>query len=178
MRWSTAVVLLATILPLAAAYALARARSGDVGSTAGRGWIVSPAGALAARPDIAGRASFAFRASERPDGRPPTGRATFELPAAGLRFTTTEHAWLVVAGNRATFRGRGTINGAGDYGLLVTAIDGDADGAGLPDRIRVRIADWSSELLVYDNQPGASLASDAAAVLGGGSIRVARTDAP
>jgi hypothetical protein len=36
----------------------------------------------------------------------------------------------VVAGARAQFKGSGRINNAGDYGFLLTAIDGQRPGGG------------------------------------------------
>jgi|SRR5690606_13395625 len=144
------------------------------GMVSGAGWIGSPPGALGGRPDVVGRATFSFESRARPGDLPPAGGATFRFTAGDLHFTSSSYSWLVIAGNRATFKGRGTINGAGDYTLLVTAIDGDAGTVRTADRVRIRITDRSSERLIYDNHAEAPLESDAATPLGGGGIAITR----
>jgi hypothetical protein len=64
----------------------------------------------------------------------------------------------------------GTINGGGDCGFLLTAIDGQLNGGGGTDRFRIMIWDRASGLVVYDNQLGADEYGDAATTIGGGSI--------
>ncbi len=75
---------------------------------------------------------------------------------------------------RAQFKGEGTINGAGRFGFLLTAIDGEVKGQTAPDRFRIKIwrvlPDGSAGEIVYDNQMGAPDAGDATTALGGGSI--------
>jgi len=75
-----------------------------------------------------------------------------------------------VAGAKAQFKGTGTINGGGDYGFLLTAIDGQLQGGGGTDRFRIKIWDRASGLVVYDNQLGADDYGDAATAIDGGSI--------
>jgi len=77
------------------------------------------------------------------------------------------------AGARAQFKGIGTINGAGSYGFILTAIDGDLAGGGGTDRFRIKITGPGGGI-VYDNQMGAADDSDAAMALGGGSIVIHR----
>lgn len=79
----------------------------------------------------------------------PSGDTRFEFHAGSLMFTSAEYEWLVVAGKRAQFKGRGTINGTGDYGFLVTAVD-DAT-----DAFRIKIWDRSTSVVVFDNQMNA-----------------------
>lgn len=50
--------------------------------------------------------------------------------------------WLVVAGSKAQFKGTGTINGAGNYGFLLIAIDGT------PDRFRMKIWDKATDYVI------------------------------
>lgn len=76
----------------------------------------------------------------------------------------------MVAGARAQFKGTGQINGAGDYGFLLTGIDGQISGGGGTDRFRIKIWDVATGAVVYDNEMDASEASDASTALGGGSI--------
>ena len=74
--------------------------------------------------------------------------------------------------SRAQYKGRGTINGGGDYGFLLTAIDGQSTGGS--DRFRIKIWDRLTGVVVYDNQMDADETSDAATALGGGSIVIHR----
>ncbi len=77
----------------------------------------------------------------------------------------------MIAGARGQFKGTGTINGIGNYGFMLTAIDGDINGGGGSDKFRIKIWDKDNgDAIVYDNQ--SSEADDAAVAteLGGGSI--------
>jgi hypothetical protein len=73
----------------------------------------------------------------------------------------------VVAGARAQFKGEGTINGAGGYGFMLVAIDGQQPGGGGVDKFRIKVWDMAGDGIVYDNQMGDG---SAATRLGGGSI--------
>lgn len=59
-----------------------------------------------------------------------TGNTQFSFNAANLSFSATNYEWLVVAGAKAQFKETGTINGAGNYGFMLTAIDGGLNGGG------------------------------------------------
>jgi hypothetical protein len=74
----------------------------------------------------------------------------------------------VVSGARAQYKGNGTINGAGNFGFLLTAIDGQINGGGGTDKFRIKI--WDTSSIVYDNQMGKSDTGNDATELGGGSI--------
>jgi hypothetical protein len=78
----------------------------------------------------------------------------------------------VVAGGsgRAQFKGSGTVNDAGDYGFILTAIDGKLSSSSEEDMFRIKIWDKSTGEVVYDNKMGADEYGDAATELGGGSI--------
>jgi hypothetical protein len=89
---------------------------------------------------------------------------------AGLNFHSTSYDWLVIVGARAHCVGSGTTNGEGDYGLMLTAIDGQAIGGGGTDKFRIKIWHKGIDIVVYDNQPGASDTKDDATELGSGSI--------
>jgi hypothetical protein len=96
-----------------------------------------------------------------------------------MTFRSTSYDWLVVAGAKATYKGAGTINGSGDYGLMLTAIDGQTAGGGGQDRFRMKIWDRAnSDTIVYDNQMGEADDSSAATALGGGSIVVHKSESP
>jgi PKD repeat protein len=138
----------------------------DAGWVTGGGWIASPAQAYAAVPTATGKLTFGFVARYQSSGT-PGGNAEFKLNFGKLNFRSTSLDWLVVTANVAQLQGRGTVNGAGDYGFDVKAVDG-ASG----DAIRIRIWHRLTGVVVYDNQPGESLDSDAVTSLGGGSIQL------
>jgi hypothetical protein len=139
------------------------------GFVTGGGWI---AYAGTACPVLcggaAGRATFGFSARYQPGAAAVTGGTRFEFHAGTMAFVSTSYDWLVVGGGRAQYRGRGTINGAGDYAFLLTAVDGT------PDRLRMKIVDRRTGDRVFDNQWGADETGAAATALdrvsGGGNI--------
>jgi hypothetical protein len=140
------------------------------GFVTGGGWINSPAGAYAANPALTGKANFGFVSKYQKGADVPTGNTEFQFQAAGFNFKSTEYEWLVIAGPKAQYKGSGTINGAGEYGFLLTAIDGSVNGGGGIDKFRLKAWDKSTGNVIYDNQTGASETADPATALGGGSI--------
>ena len=140
------------------------------GFVTGGGWINSPAGAYVAGPTLAGRAEFGFVSKYRKGATVPDGQTQFQFQAGGLNFHSTSYDWLVIAGPKAQYKGIGTINGAGDYGFLLTANDGQANGGGGVDRFRLKIWDRATNAVVYDNQIGDADTGNATTALGGGSI--------
>jgi hypothetical protein len=147
------------------------------GSVTGGGWIDSPAGACALNEscmNATGRATFGFVSRFRPGRTVPDGNTQFQFKAGGIDFKSTAYEWLVVAGARAQFKGSGAIDGAGDYGFLLSAIDGSVNGGGGVDRFRIKIWETDGGQVVYDNQMGDADDAAAATELGGGSIRIHR----
>jgi hypothetical protein len=140
------------------------------GFVTGGGWIDSPAGAYAGDPSLAGKATFGFVAKYQKGANIPTGQTQFQFHAAGLDFKSTSYQWLVIAGAKAQFKGWGTINGEGNYGFLLTAIDGQVKNGGGSDKFRIKIWDIATDAVIYDNQMRAGDTSDSATVLSGGSI--------
>jgi surface antigen len=140
------------------------------GFVTGGGWITSPAGAYLDAPSLLGKATFGFVSRYKKGANVPTGKTQFKFNAAGLDFESVSYEWLVVAGNKAQFKGTGTINGAGDYAFFLTAMDGDGSGGTGVDRFRIRIWDRTSGGLIYDNQVNAPADADPTTALGGGSI--------
>jgi hypothetical protein len=141
------------------------------GYVTGGGWINSPVGSYQPDQSITGKANFGFVSKYQHGATVPTGQTEFQFKVANLNFHSTDYEWLVVAGARAQFKGTGTINGSGNYGVLLTAIDGSVSGGGGIDRFRIKI--WDKEnnnAIVYDNKSGLSDSSDSATDLGGGSI--------
>jgi hypothetical protein len=122
----------------------------------GSGWILSPAGAYPGSPAATGKAQFAFDVKVSKQGV-LGGSASFTFANGGFSFVATSFDRLVTSTTLATVRGTGTVNGAGAYPFLLSAVDGS------PDRFRLQV--WTAGgAVVYDNgllQP-----------LGGGSIKV------
>ncbi len=141
------------------------------GFVTGGGWIDSPAGAYLADPALAGKASFGFVSKYQKGTSVPTGTTQFQFQAAGFNFQSTSYEWLVIAGAKAQYKGSGTINGAGDYGFMLTAVDGERNGTS--DRFRIKIWDKSApDNAIYDNMRNVSDGAEPSTVLGGGSIVV------
>lgn len=142
----------------------------SAGFVTGSGWINSPAGAYVATPTLTGTATFGFVSKYVKGKTLPTGNTEFQFNAAGMSFKSTVYDWLVVAGTKAQFKGSGTINGSGDYGFMLSAIDGQITGGGGIDKFRIKIWEKTTNLVVYDNQIGAADNADASTAIGGGSI--------
>jgi hypothetical protein len=138
----------------------------NAGFVTGGGWITSPPGAYTLDPTATGKATFGFVSKYKKGATVPDGNTVFQFVAGDLNFKSTSYEWLVVAGNKAMFKGSGTINGGGDYAFMVSAIDGS------PDRFRIRIWDKVTGVVIYDNQIGAADDAAPTMALGGGSITI------
>ena len=135
----------------------------------GGGTINSPAGAYPADPSLTGIANFGFVSKYQKGANVPTGNTQFQFHAGNLNFHSQSYQWLVVAGERAQFKGTGTINGNGNYGFLLSAIDGQVNGSGGVDKFRIKIWDTNS-VVVYDNQINAADDAAPTTAISGGSI--------
>jgi hypothetical protein len=140
------------------------------GFVTGGGWIHSPAGAYHLDSSLSGKATFGFVSKYKKGAFDPVGNTEFQFHAANFTFRSTEYDWLVIAGARAQYKGTGSIDGTGDYGFMLTAIDGALPGGGLGDKFRIKIWDKATDAMVYDNQMGDSDNADPTTVIGGGSI--------
>jgi PKD repeat protein len=138
----------------------------SAGFVTGGGWFESPPGAYTPDPTATGRATFGFVSKYKKGATVPDGNTVFQFVAGDLNFKSTSYEWLVIAGNKAMFKGSGTINGGGDYAFMVSAIDGS------PDRFRIRIWDKVTGVVIYDNQAGAADTANPTTALGGGSITI------
>jgi hypothetical protein len=142
----------------------------SAGFVTGGGWFNSPAGAYAANTSLTGQANFGLNAKYLSGSTVPTGNTEFQFPAANLNFHATSYDWLVITTNQAQYQGSGTINGAGNFGFLVTAQD---NGGATPDLFRMKIWDKNNNnAVVYDTQPGAANTAAPTKALGGGRIQV------
>jgi uncharacterized protein len=125
------------------------------GFVTGGGWIDSPEGAYTLDPTLSGKATFGFVAKYKKGATIPEGNTEFQFKAGDLNFKSTSYEWLVVAGSKAQFKGVGTINGAGEYKFILTAVDGG------PDTFRIKI--WysaaSGDVTIYDNGPDQPIAN-------------------
>jgi PKD domain/K319L-like, PKD domain/RTX calcium-binding nonapeptide repeat (4 copies) len=141
------------------------------GFVTGGGWIDSPAGAYVPDPTLTGKATFGFVSKYKKGQTTPTGNTTFEFKVADLEFNSSRYEWLVVAGARAQYKGEGAINGAGNYGFMLTVIDGQVSGGGGVDKFRMKIWDKDNgDAVVYDNALGVSDDNAPPSPLGGGSV--------
>ena len=143
------------------------------GFVTGGGWINSPEGAYTSDPILTGKANFGFVSKYKKGANVPTGKTEFQFKVANLNFHSTSYDWLVVAGARAKFKGKGTINGEGNLGFMLTAIDGGIPGADGVDKFRIKIWDKDNgDMVIYDNQPGEADDSDLTTEIKGGSITI------
>ena len=140
------------------------------GFVTGGGWFNSPAGAYVADPTLTGKASFGFVSKYQKGATVPTGETEFQFQVANLNFHSGSYEWLVVSGARAQYKGSGTVNGAGNYRYILTAIDGGVKGGGGVDKFRIKIWDNSTGAVVYDNQLAAADSADPTTAIGGGAI--------
>jgi len=147
----------------------------SAGFVTGGGWIDSPPGACrfgGCTDETTGKAHFGFVSRYHKGAKKPEGNTSFDFKAGNLSFKSTAYEWLVIAGARAQYKGVGTINGSGQYGFMLTAIDGALPGGRGVDRFRVKIWDLASGAIVYDNQMGAADDAEPSTALGGGSIQI------
>jgi hypothetical protein len=141
------------------------------GFVTGGGWITSPAGAYAADSNLTGKANFGFNSKYHNGATVPSGNTEFQFKVASLNFKGADYEWLVVAGAKAQYKGTGTINGSGNYGFMLTSIDGQINGGGGVDKFRIKIWDKSNgDTIVYDNQIGGADDDNPTTAIGGGSI--------
>jgi hypothetical protein len=138
------------------------------GFVTGGGTFNSPAGAYFAHPALTGSANFGFN-SKYNNSNAPTGVTEFHF--SDLNFHSSSYDWLVINSPNAQYQGSGTINNAGNYGFIVTVIDGQASGGGGVDKIRVKIWDKNNgNAIIYDNQMGAPDTANPTTQTTGGNI--------
>jgi hypothetical protein len=146
------------------------------GFVTGAGWFDSPAGAYRADPALSGRATFGFVSRYRQGATNPSGETEFSFRAGDLELHSLWYDWLVVSGARAQYRGTGVLRGGQSVDFALTVTDGYLLGGDHRDRFRIKITDWGSHEIIYDNQYGASDGSDPSTVIGGGSVVVHRAN--
>jgi hypothetical protein len=143
----------------------------DGGFVTGGGWIDSPEGAYSAGPSLTGKATFGFVSKYKKGADVPTGQTQFQFKVADLNFHSDTYQWLVVAGHQAKFKGTGTINGIGNYGFMLSAVDEKLTPSTDVDLFRIKIWDMDDgDALVYDNEIGIGDDVEPTTEIGGGSI--------
>jgi PKD repeat protein len=142
------------------------------GFVTGGGWINSPAEAYISDPSLAGKAVFGFVSKYKKGAVTPSGETQFYFSVADLNFHSDSYEWLVVADHKAMYKGTGTINGAGNYGFMLSAIDENLTESTEADLFRIKIWDKDNgDAVVYDNQiDNAEDDADPTTVIGDGSI--------
>jgi hypothetical protein len=138
------------------------------GFVTGGGWIMSPEGAYPADSKLVGKATFGFVSKYQNGKTVPQGNTEFQFHVANFNFKSTVYEWLVVAGARAQYKGSGMINGSGDYGFLLTAIDGQINGGGGEDKFRIKIWNKATGAVIYDNNMGMDDTGNPTTLLGNG----------
>jgi len=143
----------------------------DGGYVTGGGWIDSPEGAYVDDPSLTGKANFGFVSKYKKGAHIPTGETEFQFKVADLNFHSDTYDWLVVAGPKAMYKGTGTINGSGNYGFMLSAIDEKLTPSTNVDLFRIKIWDKDAgDAIVYDNNMGDAENDDPTTAIGGGSI--------
>lgn len=135
----------------------------------GGGWIDSPAGAYTLDTSITGKANFGFVSIYKNGATVPTGATEFQLKLADFNFHSKDYEWLVIAGERAIYKGTGTVNGEGGYGFMLTGIDGAVNGDGA-DKFRIEVWDEATNAIIYDNLLDESTGADLPAINGGNIV--------
>lgn len=122
------------------------------GFVTGGGWIDSPAGAYRADPTLTGTANFGFVSKYKKGQSTPTGNTEFQYQIANLNFHSNNYDLMVVAGAKVMYKGTGTINGGGNYGFKIFAIDEKLTPSTDVDTFRIKIWDKDdNDSIVYDN---------------------------
>ena len=137
----------------------------SAGFVTGGGWINSPAGAYIANPLLTGKANFGFVSKYKRGATVPEGNTEFQFHAGSLNFHSSSYEFLIVnqAGSNAQFKGKGKINGAGNYTFMLWATDGGNSN----DKFRIKITDDNDgDAVVYDN----GILTAAEQLIAGGSI--------
>ena len=145
----------------------------DSGFVTGGGWINSPKGAYTSDSNLTGKATFGFVSKYKKGQQKPSGNTEFQFHAADLNFHSKDYDWLVIASHKAMYKGNGTINGEGNYGFMISAIDEDLTPSTDVDLFRIKIWDKDNDdEVIYDNQLDDSEDDDPTTEIAGGQIKI------
>jgi uncharacterized delta-60 repeat protein len=142
----------------------------NAGFVRGNGSINSPLGAYRTNPNLTEKVKFKFDSEYQNGSSLPIGSTEFQFKTANFDFNGTTYNWLLISGAKAQYEGSGTINGSGNYGFILTAIDGHVNGG--IDKFRIKIWNKSTGNIIYDNQVTGDISDTADPVtpLNGGNI--------
>jgi hypothetical protein len=140
------------------------------GFVTGGGYILEPATAGPPPIVIGDKSNFGFNAKYLKNAAIPTGEMEFQYKAGNLNFHGSSYDWLVVtqvdsSTMKAQAQGSGTVNGAGNYGFMVTVTDG-----GGVDKFRIRIWDKTTGTTIFDTQWPQPDSAPPSTVSAGGNI--------
>lgn len=123
---------------------------------AAAGWIHSPQNAQLDYMQQEGKGYFGVAVQYRNNTEQVQGQVAFHLKENDLSFKSTsfEAERLIVFGQEANFKGKGTINGKSGYGFLVAIVNHALNVNNPNDRLRLMIWEEESGRIVYDNQAG------------------------
>jgi hypothetical protein len=142
------------------------------GYTYGGGWFGSPAGSLRSNGSATGKVSFGFNSNYYKNATNPKGETQMQFMVGDLEFNALNFEYLSISGAKAQYKGSGKIKGdKAGYNFIMTVIDGALNGTST-DKIRLKIFNKNTGVVIYDNQPGASDAADPTTVVGSGSTIV------
>jgi len=119
---------------------------------------------------LTGKANLGFVSKYQQGQSTPSGNTQFNFKVGNFKFKSAVYDWMVIANHKTTYKGSGTINGLGDYGFMITAIDENLTPSTEVDLFRIRIWDKTTGAVIYDNQMGAEEDADPTTELGAGSI--------
>lgn len=137
----------------------------------GAGSFNSPAGALVSNPTT-GKFKFGFNSKYLPGASIPSGQTSLNFKLANFDFSSLSYDWLVVNGNMSLYQGSGTVNGIGNYGFILSSIDGNLTGGDGIDRIRVKIWDKITNQVIYDSQSGNPNTASPTTPIDSGNIKI------
>jgi hypothetical protein len=141
------------------------------GYSFGGGWFPSQAGALKANLSATGKASYGFSINYT-NATKPKGETQFEFKVGDFEFNALTFDYLAVSNSKAQFKGTGKIiGGQSGVAFTMTVTDGALDGTGV-DKIRMKIFNKNTGIVIYDNQPGASDTDSPVAAVGANSVIV------
>jgi hypothetical protein len=148
----------------------------NAGFVTGGGWFNSPAGAFVPDRTLTGHSTFGFIAKYKKHRTTPEGSTEFQFHPGGLNFHSNTYEWLVVTGATAIYKGVGTINGAGNFGFLLKAVDAKLTPSTDVDLFSIKIWDKDNgDLVIYDNGLGDAMDAYPTTAIGNGEIQIHKT---
>ena len=82
----------------------------------------------------------------------PSGKTNITIKGKSFKFVSTSYSWMIVKGQTAFLEGSGTVNGKGDYGLLVS-IQNEPWYISNSDMLRFKIWNKATKEVILDTQP-------------------------